>query len=223
MKGASAKKTKSIITPKGIASYAFVWKAQPSMTAGQEPKFTINLIVSKKADLEPLKRACIAAAEKKFGERAPKLIKLGKLKLPFRDGDEEREDDELYAGKIFFAAKSTEPPGVVDEEGDRITDKFDFYSGCLCRLSVYPYGYDINGNKGVALSLNNIQKLGDGERLSGRGSPEDDFGDGDSEDEDDDRPSKKRATVDEDDEDDELKVVTKRKPKRSHDDDDITE
>jgi hypothetical protein len=188
MKSATAKKAKpqALITPPGIASYAFVWKPQPSMTAGQEPKFAITLVVSKKADLEPLKLGCTKAAIKKFGDRATKLIKIGKIKFPFRDGDEDREDDELYAGKIFFAAKSNQPPRVVDEELNPITDQFDFYSGCKCRLSVWPYGYDVNGNKGVAFSLNNIQKLGDGERLSGRRAPEDEFGEADPDDDDND-------------------------------------
>jgi hypothetical protein len=182
-------KQKALVTPPGIASYAFVWKPQPSMTAGQDSKYTITLIVSKKADLSNLRKACEAAAIKKFGDKALKLIKIGKIKMPFRDGDEERDEDELYAGKIFFAAKSTQQPRVVDEDLNPITDQFEFYSGCKCRISVWPFGYDINGNKGITFALNNVQKLGDGERLSGRGAPEDDFSDpedDDSGDEDDD-------------------------------------
>ena len=37
------------------------------------------------------------------------------------------------------------------------------------------YGYDKAGNKGVAFGLQNLQKLGDGERFSGRTAAEDDF------------------------------------------------
>jgi hypothetical protein len=194
------KKQRALITPPGIASYAFVWKPQPSMTAGQEPKYAITLVVSKKTDLTPLRKACEAAAIKKFGDRALKLIKLGKISLPFRDGDEDREDDDLYAGKIFFAAKSNQQPRVVDEDLQPITDQFEFYSGCKCRISVWPYGYDVNGNKGVAFSLNNVQKLADGERLSGRQAPEDEFGD--DQDDDDDEPKKKRKVVVNEDDDD---------------------
>jgi Protein of unknown function (DUF2815) len=182
MKTTTKSKQKALVTPPGIASYAFVWKPQPSMTAGQDSKYTITLIVSKKADLTNLQKACEAAAVKKFGDKALKLIKLGKIKMPFRDGDEERDEDELYAGKVFFAAKSTQQPRVVDEDLNPITDQFEFYSGCKCRISVWPFGYDINGNKGITFALNNVQKLGDGERLSGRGAPEDDFGDNDSDD-----------------------------------------
>lgn len=167
----------ALITPVGIASYAFVWKAQPSMNPGQDPKFSITLIVPKKADLSELKDAVNKAGEKKFGSNYQKLLKTGKINLPFRDGDEEREGDPLYEGKVFFSAKSTTKPGIVDAERNPIEDEFDFYSGCKCRLSVYPFGFDVNGNKGVAFALNNVQKVGDGERLSGRRSPEEDFDD----------------------------------------------
>lgn len=208
MKSATDKKARAqaLITPPGIASYAFVWKPQPSMTAGQEPKFAITLVISKKADLTPLRRACEVAAVKKFGDKALKLIKLDKLKLPFRDGDDEREEDDLYKGKVFFAAKSNQKPRVVDEDLNPITDEFEFYSGCKCRLSVWPYGYDVNGNKGVAFSLNNIQKLGEGERLSGRRAPEDEFGGADDDEDEDEAPvrKKKSKVIDDEDEDDDL-------------------
>lgn len=196
-------KSSALITPVGIASYAFVWKAQPSMNPGQDPKFSITLIVPKKADLSQLKEAVNKAGQKKFGSNYEKLLKNGKINLPFRDGDEEREGDPLYKGKIFFSAKSTTKPGIVDADRNPIEDEFDFYSGCKCRLSVYPYGFDVNGNKGVALALNNVQKTGEGERLSGRRPPEEDFDDVDLEDEDDDtRPSKgRRQSRDDDDED----------------------
>lgn len=177
-------KQAALITPTGIASYAFVWRPQPSMTAGQDPKYAITLILSKKVDISKLKAAVTQAAIRKFGDTAQKLIRLNKIKLPFRDGDEEREDDDLYAGKIFFAAKSSNAPQIVGTEIDEetgklrvITDQTEFYSGAKCRLSVWPYGYDVNGNKGVAFGLNNIQKMGDGERLSGRRDAEDEFGD----------------------------------------------
>jgi hypothetical protein len=172
----SGKSAAAVITPAGIASYAFVWKPQPSMTPGQDPKYAITLIVPKKADLSALKAAVKVAAQKKFGDAWEKMARANKLHLPFRDGDEEREDDPLYKGKIFFSAKSKDAPQIVDADLNRITDEFEFYSGCKARISVFAFGYDTNGNKGVAFGLNNVQKLGDGERLSGRRAAEDEFG-----------------------------------------------
>ena len=37
------------------------------------------------------------------------------------------------------------------------------------------YGYNSNGNRGIAAGLGNIQKLKDGESLGGRTSAADDF------------------------------------------------
>lgn len=172
-----SKSSAAVITPPGTASYAFVWKPQASMNPGQDPKFSITMLIPKKADLTALKAAVDVAATKKFGANAVAMLRKGKLKSPFRDGDEEREDDDLYKGKIFFSARSNQKPRVVDQDLNPIEDEFEFYSGCKCRISVYAFGYDVNGNKGVSFSLNNVQKLGDGERLSGRLAPEDEFAD----------------------------------------------
>ena len=182
------KKNSAIITPVGIASYAFVWKPQASMNPGQDPKYSITLIVPKKADLSDLERAVAAAGRKKFGDSYDKLVARNKLSLPFRDGDEEREGDALYKRSIFFSAKSTQKPGVVEMVEGRptpIEDEFEFYSGCKCKISVYAFGFDVNGNKGVAFALNNVLKMGDGERLSGRRAAEEEFEDEDSDDDDD--------------------------------------
>ena len=37
------------------------------------------------------------------------------------------------------------------------------------------FAYDKAGNRGISFGLNNVQKLGDGERLDGRLKAEDDF------------------------------------------------
>ena len=54
-------------------------------------------------------------------------------------------------------------------------DQDEFYSGCICRVSITFFGFDIDGNKGVGASLNNIMKVRDGERLDGATNAEDDF------------------------------------------------
>lgn len=56
-----------------------------------------------------------------------------------------------------------------------ILDQSEVYSGCYGRISVNFYGFNSNGNRGIAAGLGNIQKLRDGESLGGRTSAEDDF------------------------------------------------
>ena len=50
------------------------------------------------------------------------------------------------------------------------------------RASINLYAYNVNGNRGIAAGLNNLQKLADGDPLGGMASrPEDDFADLDDE------------------------------------------
>jgi hypothetical protein len=42
-------------------------------------------------------------------------------------------------------------------------------------VSVTAYAYDVSGNKGVTLGLNNVQMYGGGERLLGGPRAEDEF------------------------------------------------
>jgi hypothetical protein len=90
----------------------------------------------------------------------------------------ERSDDPAYAGHWFVNANSNNKPGLVDENLNDIIDRDEFYSGCYGRASVNFYAFNVSGNRGVACGLNNIQKLEDGEALSGgRGSAAADFSD----------------------------------------------
>lgn len=77
---------------------------------------------------------------------------------------------------MFVNANSDNRPGIVDINLNPIIEKEDFYSGCYGRASINFYAFNTNGNKGVACGLNNLQKLADGERLSGGSSAEEDFG-----------------------------------------------
>ena len=56
-----------------------------------------------------------------------------------------------------------------------ITDPDEVYCGCKVRATLSVFAYDKAGNRGISFGLNNVQKLGDGERLDGRLRAEDDF------------------------------------------------
>lgn len=156
-------------------SYSNVFEAR-SMEDGQKPKFSTAILIDKKdkATLAKIEKAIQAAIgkgkEEKWKGKVP-----GNLKLPLRDGDEEKPDDPVYEGKMFLNASNYNKPGIVDENLNEILDKSEFYSGCYGRASINFYPYD-NISKGVAAGLNNVQKLKDGEPLSGGTSAEEDFG-----------------------------------------------
>ena len=97
------------------------------------------------------------------------------MKLPLRDGDAERPEDEVYKDCYFVNANSTTPPQIVDQQVQPILDQNEVYSGCYARVAVTFYAFNSNGNKGIACGLGNIQKVRDGEPLSGRTNAADDF------------------------------------------------
>lgn len=154
-------------------SYLHCW--EPDSVNGGDPKYSVSAIVDKK-DTKTIAaiKAAIEQAKKdsvsKWGGKVP-----ANLKLPLRDGDIDRPDDEAYTGCYFFNANSRQAPQVVDSHVQPILDQSEVYSGCYGKISVTFYGYNSNGNRGIAAGLGNIQKLRDGESLGGRTTAAEDF------------------------------------------------
>lgn len=102
-------------------------------------------------------------------------VKHALLKTPLRDGDSERPDDPVYANAYFVNANNSSAPGIVDADRQPILERSEIYSGVYGRASVNFYAFNTNGNKGIACSLNNLQKIRDGEPLGGKSNAEEDF------------------------------------------------
>ena len=169
-----------VVTGKVRFSYVNIFKSR-SFTADQDAKFSICLLIPKK-DTETVAKIKAAIQEavqegisSKWGGKKP-----ANLKLPLRDGDAERaEEAEEYKGMYFLNANSTQKPGIVDRDLNKILDPDEVYSGCWGRASINFFPFNTNGNRGIGVGLNNVQKVADGERLgAARASAEDDFGDG---------------------------------------------
>lgn len=154
-------------------SYLHCW--EPDSVNGGDPKYSVSAIIPK-SDTKTINaiKAAVEQAKKdsvsKWGGKIP-----ANLKLPLRDGDLDRPDDEAYANSYFFNANSRQAPQVVDARVQPILDQSEVYSGCYGKISVTFYGYNSNGNRGIAAGLGNIQKLRGGESLGGRSSAADDF------------------------------------------------
>lgn len=156
-------------------SYAHVFQPQ-AINDGDEKKYSVNVIIPKadKKTAGAVKKAIDAAyaagVSGKFGGKKP-----AKWKNPLRDGDEDRPDDEVYAGAYFINASCKTRPGVVNVRREPIMDENEFYSGCYGYASITFYAFNTSGNIGVAAGLNNVMKTRDGEHLGGRVSAEVDF------------------------------------------------
>lgn len=169
--------TKKVLTPKFRVSFPAVF--EPKSFQNQEPKYSVVMLFDKKStDLAAMKKAVFAACLERWGvkEKWPK-----NLRLPFRDGDE-KADQSGYEGTTFVTASSKQRPGVVDQKRNPIAKEDQtFYAGCFARATLIAFAYPKEGVKGispgVSFSLQNIQKLADGEPFSGRKRAEDEFDD----------------------------------------------
>ena len=162
-------------------SYANIWQAK-SINGGV-PKYSTSVLIPK-SDMKTIAnvKAAIEAAyyegESKLKGNSKTVPALTSLKMPLRDGDTERPDDEAYAGHWFLNANSNTAPGVVDANREPIYDTSEIYSGVYARVSLTFYAFNSNGNRGIACGLQNIQKVRDGESLGGKPKAEEDFNDG---------------------------------------------
>lgn len=155
-------------------SFANIW--EPKSINGSEEKYSVSCIVPKddKKTIAKIQKAVEAAKEsgkeKKWGGKLPP-----NLKLPLRDGDIDRPDDEAYAGAMFVNATSKDAPQIVDRKVQPVLDPLECGSGDYCNVSINFYPFNANGNRGVAAGLGNIQLVKHGERLAGKASAASDF------------------------------------------------
>lgn len=146
--------------------HVFTPKLPKDAKPGDKEKFSVCLIIPKtdKAQIAKLKAAIQEKLTEKFGAKIPK-----KWHDPLRDGDEDREDSEAFAGCYFMNVSTTIKPGLVDENLEDIVSRDELYSGCYGRAIINLYAFDKEGNKGVGVGLRHLQKLEDGEPLSDGG------------------------------------------------------
>jgi hypothetical protein len=176
---------KVITGPNTRWSYANVW--EPKSINGGTPKYSVSLIIPKSDTKTHGKifsaiEAAYREGESKLKGNSKSVPPMSSIKLPLRDGDMERPDDPAYAGSWFINANSNTAPGIVDIDCQPILDRSEVYSGVYGRASINFYAFNSNGNRGIACSLNNLQKIRDGEHLGGKPTPEDDFADENEED-----------------------------------------
>lgn len=157
-----------IITPEFRAAFVGLFRATaPRENPNGTKKFSVRAVFPPNTDVSSLKKAAKAAAEEKWGSNIPKT-----MRNPFRTNEELDNpipgigDDWIV---MTFSANEDRRPGIVDSNLEDIIDESECYSGAWFRAQVRPYAYEMQGNKGVAFGLENIQKIKDDEPLgSGR-------------------------------------------------------
>lgn len=157
-------------------SYVHIMKPYAKDPA-MEPKYSTTILLPKtdtagKAKID----AAITAAKQlgasdKWGGVVPPIIPD-----PIHDGDGVKQDGTLYGPEckgmwVFTASSGQESPiEVVDRMNNKILDSTQIYSGIIANVFVQFFPYAYQGKKGIGCGLGPVQKVADGERLSG-GAP----------------------------------------------------
>lgn len=161
-----------LTTPKFRTSFPHLH--EPAGMEGQPKKYSVVMLFPKDSDMSWAKKAIATVMTERFGADKTKWPKG--LKNPIRDGDDKESPLAGYEGSYYVTARSNDKPGCVDHQLNDIIDvREELYAGSYARATISFYYYDKAGNRGVGVGLSNLQKLGDGEKFSGRTSAKDDF------------------------------------------------
>jgi hypothetical protein len=175
MAGNNNKVTHDMTTGVGVLSFPKVFQstADKDEKTG-EPVYNIQILIpkSQRDDVKAIMAGIKKVAEAKWGAN------WKEVRLPLRDGDKEKnqltEDGtpkgEKYPerlGHYFLNARSKRPIIVVDKTLTPITDPNELYGGVIGKISISLYPYSQQGNHGVGVGLNGVQKIRDGEAFGG--------------------------------------------------------
>lgn len=180
------KKNGNMVTPLFRAAFVALLKPKGmSNNPEGEKKYSVTMIFPKGTDHKPLKDYIMRIAKEKWGEKGADIIKRQEAsdKRIFKDGSLMAEK---YAGfeegVPYLSASNKEKPNLVGTQAGpsgtlvELTEESDFVSGYYAIASVRPYCWDNKFGKGVSLSLQNVQKIKEGERLGGgRSKANEDF------------------------------------------------
>lgn len=168
--------------PKGACrlSYVNVFEPAPAMQPGQDPVRSVSLLFPKSHT------EVITDLYNKLNQIIAESVKVGNITAaavnaihnPLRDGDAEvatGNRGKEYAGMVFMSAKSWRPIGVVNPQNQPILDPDELYSGCWANVQIAYKWFDRQGNKGIRVEINLVQKVRDDDRFDGADSAEDVF------------------------------------------------
>lgn len=136
-----------------------------SFAQGSTPKFTLTLVIPK-SDSEMIRKITSAYEETKkfnsqflgahFDKTESSVLQDGDLKV----------NDKCFKDAYYINTSSREQPGVVDTDLNPIIQSEEVYDGCFGRASITFYPYKVGTKSGIAVGLNNVMKMKDGERVS---------------------------------------------------------
>ena len=173
-------KTKTL-TPVSNLFWLNIFEPRADLSGKQ--KYSATAIFSKDdlkgyEDLMKALRETYEAGREKLKNSKGQVPAFEEIRLPLRDGDEDKPGHPAYENSWFLTAKSDFQPAAVDRDCREITDENQLYNGIRGRLSVTFFCYAFGSNRGIGCSLSGIQKLADMEGCGSMASRGDEFRDG---------------------------------------------
>ena len=176
-----------VVTGECLLSYVTLREPQ-LMKGATKANYSVKVLIPKtdQATLAALGAARDAArvngvTEGKKPFAAYPAAKLASMNITLKDGDLSDRDEEKGCWTLNAKTPEDKPPGVLNEKRERTTDPIEIYSGIYGKVHLQLFPYDMNGNQGIGVSLQNVLKTRDGDPLGGgRKKAEDVFGAPDS-------------------------------------------
>jgi hypothetical protein len=176
------KQRKIIVVPE--ARLSFNWLLHPKVEDTKNEDGEIVTSKSYSATLiipnsDPILKRLRALAKEVLKEKWPKGKPL-KYQSPFVPGEERLTNEgnvrPEYRGAIVLNCKNNfRQPGMIDEDDNKIIKDGVLYAGCYIAAELTCFGWTRKGKSGISFGLENVKKVGDGERLSGGNTPEEAF------------------------------------------------
>ena len=151
-----------------------------------EPAYSIEMLFDKKTTkLEDLNKRITRAKIAEWG--ADKENWPSPLRTPVTDGDKPKKNSKTgkmevkpeHKGMWVVKARTLaqyNKPEVVDQEGEKITEKSEVYPGCYARAYITARPYEVGDKYGVSFMLEAVQKAKEGEAIGGRKAAKEIFG-----------------------------------------------
>jgi hypothetical protein len=151
-----------IVTPPARLLFPALFEPKSFQDGGQA-KYGAVLVFPAGTDLTSLKALIKDEYAASFPSRP-------QIQNPLRNGDDKVDEwGEVFRGATFLRVSTTKKPTVFDANCQPVMDSSAVFNGAVCRAEVHAFAYDKMGNRGISVTLDSIQILPGGARLSDTG------------------------------------------------------
>jgi len=169
------------VSPIGIAKYCWVNNPDKGFDGKNEPKYKTRIVIEDTEENRAWVENVLKVAQVEAKANDIKLKKVFKSPFQFPE-DQDEEDfipqagkerpklDEDHRGRIYFDAKSSFKPGLIDSARKELPEDVKIMSGDKIKIKVEVLPYDGLGS-GVSLRLKVVQLIEKNTTYSGSGKP----------------------------------------------------